>query len=547
MSIEAELEGLKAKLSKKEKQIALLLALDMIRDSSDGHSGLLSGVAEFLATQFAADAVLLYLHDGETKSLNLERSILPKDAGDDTKPADRLPAANFLGALGAKNIAVFEAGSVHECVRRASRLFPSMHCAVVTISMHGIMLGYIVAGRTGAKFTAEDVELLAMAENQVDSAVIQAKKSMEIRQKNMELEAIRRIDAIRDRCLPFEEMIGCTLKEIARTVTGETAFLMLYDIKADSLELKGVSNSDYDFSRHYVEIEAIARNSLKGSGITVSNVKSGSGRSVMCKPLILDQKIIGVLGMLNNSGGVKFSHADRAIFTDIASQIDTAIFEGIERARLKQVLGRSVDARVLDKLLDDSAVDFLKGEREVITVLYADVRGSTKLAEMTEPETLVGFINDYLGSMTEVILKNHGTLDKFVGDEVMALFGAPIRSEDHALTAIKVGLEMVATQKRVLERWKGKIPFPAPIGVGIATGELIVGEMGCEKRAEYTVIGRAANLGSRICGKAGADEVLISECTYEMAKDGIIAEPIKGLKFKGIEEDVTVFKVTGVR
>ncbi len=149
--------------------------------------------------------------------------------------------------------------------------------------------------------------------------------------------------------------------------------------------------------------------------------------------------------------------------------------------------------------------------------------------------------------MTAVILSHQGTLDKFVGDEVMALFGAPVPQPDHALRAVQVGLAMQAAHQEVMTTWQNRDIEPIPIGVGIATGELIVGEMGCARRTDYTVIGRAANLGSRICGVAGPGQVLISQETYHLVRDHIDATPITGLQLKGVGQDVTAYHVTRVR
>jgi adenylate cyclase len=223
--------------------------------------------------------------------------------------------------------------------------------------------------------------------------------------------------------------------------------------------------------------------------------------------------------------------------------MDTAIFESLERVRLRQVLGRSVDPRVMQRLLANPDVGFLKGERLKLSVLYADIRGSTSLAERTEPELLVGFINAYLSRMTEVILANEGTLDKFVGDEVMALFGAPFHQPDHALRAVRVGLKMQTAHQEVMESWRAQGVDAAPIGIGIASGEMTVGEMGSAQRSDYTVIGRPANLGARICSAAKAGQVLISQATYDMVAGQVEAAPVTGLDLKGIGNDVTVYHV----
>ncbi len=267
---------------------------------------------------------------------------------------------------------------------------------------------------------------------------------------------------------------------------------------------------------------------------------------MMCMPLSRNDRIIGVLGVVNRYGPRGFSSDDRRLLHAIGSQMDTAIFENIEKRRLQQVLGRSVDPRIMKRLLANPDVDFLKGERAVLTVLYADLRGSTLLAERISPEELVGFMNHYLGQMTDIILAHEGTLDKFVGDEVMALFGAPFPQADHALRAVRVGLAMQSAHQVVREIWRDRGIDAPPLGVGIATGELIVGEMGCPQRADYTVIGKAANLGSRICSVAKADQVLISQETYNLIKEDVEVKPINDLQLKGFDRNIPAYDVMRV-
>jgi adenylate cyclase len=263
----------------------------------------------------------------------------------------------------------------------------------------------------------------------------------------------------------------------------------------------------------------------------------------MALPLVFNNQIIGVLGVANHLRRDNFNHDDQRLLNAIGSQIDTAIFESLERRHLRRVLGRSVDPRIMERLLAESNDGFLKGERAVLTVLYADLRGSTHLAETIAPELLVEFINDYLGQMTRIILAHEGTLDKFVGDQVMALFGAPYPQPDHALRAVRVGLAMQKGHQALLETWRSYGIKDVPIGIGLATGELIVGEMGSSQRTDYTVIGRAANLGARICNIAKGGQVLISQQTYDLTRDHLKVNPISGLRFKGVTGEVTVYEV----
>jgi adenylate cyclase len=147
--------------------------------------------------------------------------------------------------------------------------------------------------------------------------------------------------------------------------------------------------------------------------------------------------------------------------------------------------------------------------------------------------------------MAEIILSHQGTLDKFMGDEVMALFGAPLPMDGHALRAVQVGMEMQRAHRGLMRRWKRRGMDAPPLGVGIATGEMIVGELGSGRRADYTVLGAPANLGARIQGIATGGQVLVCEETYRLIEADVKARPIPGLRFKGIDKEVTAYEVKG--
>ncbi|HDQ70784.1 MAG TPA: GAF domain-containing protein [Chloroflexi bacterium] len=406
-------------------------------------------------------------------------------------------------------------------------------------------LGAVLLARARRPFGADEVELLKVAESQIDSAVVQGYAYYDLQQRNKELETIYRVDRIRDQHMPFDEMLGRVLQTLRGVIESEMGFVMLYNQAQDKLKLQASTDDDlFQVAQHSDTVGRIAGEALRKADIVCHNDLGDVLRSVLCIPLILRDEIIGVLGVVNSYHPRGFRDADCRLLRAIGSQMDTAIFESLERRRLRQVLGRSVDPQVMERLLANPDVDFLKGERLTLTVLYADLRGSTSLSErIDEPELLVDFVNDYLGRMTDVILSHEATLDKFVGDEVMALFGAPFPQPDHAFQAVVVGLEMQAVHQQVMADWRARGLEPAPVGVGIATGDMVAGEMGCAQRTDYTVIGRAANLGARICSAAQPGQVLISQETYDLIQDSVAVTPIRGLQFKGISGDVNVYQV----
>lgn len=537
------LQAVQAELAQAKRELALMTAVDHIRDIAADPTTMLAGIVNFMAAEFQTDLCLLSLIDRETGGMELKAM----HKGN--------PSLGHLDQLVSRELAAEAVKLPHITIwhsddemLRGTTLPQGLEVAVVPIVLEeGRPLGVMLLVRLSQSFSTGDIQTLKTAEDQIDSAIIQGYHQQELEQRNKELETIYRIDQIRDQRASFDDMLSTVIHELQTAVDAQMGYVMLYDEEGHHLQLRASTHQDlYQVASYAAVIQELANEALATSQLVCRNDLGTSLRSLMCLPLILNERIIGVLGVVNHYSQRGFGGQERRLLAAIGSQMDTAIFESMEKRHLRQVLGRSVDPRVMEKLLQGSETDFLKGERRILTVLYADIRGSTSLAENTEPELLVGFINDYLGTMTEAVLHNQGTLDKFVGDEVMAVFGAPVEQGDHALRAVRTGLEMQRLHREVMERWRGRGVQASPIGVGVATGDLIVGEMGSRYRTDYTVIGRAANLGARICSAAQAGQVLISPATYELVRDQVTAEPIDGLQFKGVAGQMTVYHIRQV-
>ncbi|MBN1483157.1 MAG: GAF domain-containing protein [Chloroflexia bacterium] len=541
---EEQIALLQRQLTLKQRELDMILAIDRIRDSASEPPAMLEAIVNAIADQIGAELCLLCLLDHETGELELKAVNERYDYFGQLEPALVRQFARW--ALQSEGVVVWREGQAPDVLGH-TRPPENLQLAATPIWMGEEQLGALLLARSRQPFDRDDVALLKAAESQMDSAVVQAYAHYELHQRNLELETIYRVDRIRDMNLPFDDMLNAALQELSGVIQAEMGFVLLYDPVGRRLELRAVTHDDlFRVSPYYEAVNRVANEALQKAEMVCYNDLEPGIRSVMCIPLILHEEIIGVLGVANRYGPAGFRQHDRRLLSAIASQMDTTIFESLERRRLRQVLGRSVDPHVLERLLAAPDVDFLEGERSELSVLYADLRESTYLAEHTDPELLVDFINDYLSQMTEVILAHEGTLDKFVGDEVMALFGAPFARPDHALRAVQAGLEMQRVHQTVVRRWRDRGIEASPIGVGIASGELIVGEIGCARRTDYTVIGRAANLGSRICNAAAAGQVLVSEATYQAIRERVQATPVHGLRFKGIEGEVTVYHVRGL-
>jgi adenylate cyclase len=219
-----------------------------------------------------------------------------------------------------------------------------------------------------------------------------------------------------------------------------------------------------------------------------------------------------------------------------------------EKFWIKHAFSHYLSGEVINELMADPSKLKLGGERKNLTVIFSDVRGFTKFSESHQPEEVVAMLNEILTSQVEVVFKYNGTLDKFVGDELMAFFGAPGETHinDHAIIAVRVAVEIQAKLKMLQEKWVQENKEPLKIGIGINTGDAVVGNMGSSDRMDYTIIGDNVNLAARLCAAAGGDEILISEATYEQVKEQIKAERLEPIMVKGKSQPISIYKVTGL-
>jgi adenylate cyclase len=206
---------------------------------------------------------------------------------------------------------------------------------------------------------------------------------------------------------------------------------------------------------------------------------------------------------------------------------------------IRNMFASYVTERVVNQLINNPSMIKLGGERKIVTVLFSDVRGFTSLSEKMPPEKVVELLNEYFKAMTEIIFKWEGTLDKFIGDAIMVFWGAPLPQEDHARRAVKCAVEMVNQLKILQKKWKAKGKPLLDIGIGINTGEVLVGNIGVEgKKMDYTVIGDHVNLASRLEGlnKKFGTKIIISEFTLKEIESELLRGELEGMRIKGLVE-----------
>src|SRR5262249_22715570 len=221
--------------------------------------------------------------------------------------------------------------------------------------------------------------------------------------------------------------------------------------------------------------------------------------------------------------------------------------------RMKDALARYISPQVFEAVLK-SGVDPYQARKYELTVLFADLRGFTSLSSQRPAEEVKKLIDEYLTVQIEIVLQEGATLDKIVGDEVMALFGAPLPAAQHSLWAINTALKMREGHRRLMKLWTGRGLRACPLGIGINSGELVVGHIGSKQLMNDTVLGHNVNLGARLCSAAEGGEILISERCFQLAREDLEREPeaiwrpvkfVRGkvLNAKGIAQPVQTVSV----
>jgi len=220
--------------------------------------------------------------------------------------------------------------------------------------------------------------------------------------------------------------------------------------------------------------------------------------------------------------------------------------ESHSKRQLTSLFGQYVPPELVDEMARDPERYSMEGRNEELTVLFSDIRGFTSISEGLDPKDLAHLINEYLGAMTTVIRHHRGTLDKYIGDAIMAFWGAPVADADHARNAMAAALEMQVELRKLDAPFAAKGWPPLHIGIGINTGIMTVGDMGSPLRQAYTVMGDAVNLGSRLEGitKQYGVGIIVGETTRAAIKDGVFRE-LDRVRVKGKDEPVAIFEPLG--
>jgi adenylate cyclase len=521
------------RLQQRNRELEAIYQVDRIRDTITDTQELLSSVANVATSSLGADLCLMSLVDEGTGTMELK-------AIDDRLGVFGRLERDVVQRVVERSVALDRASFLEEPALKRRGMG---YLLAAPLIVGGERLGSLLLLNSHRRFGSADVGLLEAVVSQADSAVVHARTYGRLQRRNKELGVIYRVDRVRDSGLDFDSMLNAVLNELCQAIEAEMGFIMLFDRAGQQLKLKASTGGDFfAMAEHYHLVEETAEKALYLGDLINRSVLSAEIHSLICVPLVLREEVIGVFGAINRRGLGSFGREDERLLLAITSQVDTAIFESLEKQRIRSTFNRYVSPKVVDLMLKTDH-DFLKVDRTFLTVLFSDIRGFTSITERTDPDILMSFLNEHLAAMTEVIDRHEGTVDKFVGDEVVALFGAPMPMGDHARRAVCTALEMQQAHQELMAGWVKAGHEAVPIGIGINSGEMIVGNIGCQRQMDYTAIGDNMNLASRICGVARGGQVLISQATYQLVRQDVVAHELAPVQVKGKAQPVQLYEV----
>jgi adenylate cyclase len=284
---------------------------------------------------------------------------------------------------------------------------------------------------------------------------------------------------------------------------------------------------------------------FKGKSILIQSV-----RSAMCTPLLgSDQKALGILYVDNQTATHSFTDEDLEFLIAFAGLTAVAIENSQMSERIRRealVLSnfqRYFAPNLAAQIVQQEGAVRLGGQKRPVVIFFSDIRGFTTMSETMSPDDIATLLNEYFTEMVEIVFEHGGTLDKFMGDSIMALWGAPIAHEDDADRAMGCATAQLAALEKLNVRWREQGRPEIKIGVGINFGEVFAGNIGSDRRLEYTVIGDAVNIASRLCSSAGPNEILISDPFFKALKRPPMVDALEPLQVKGKAKPLGVYRM----
>jgi len=445
----------------------------------------------------------------------------------------------------------------------------------VPLQVRGQVIGALEAlNKTGdGVFTRDDMHILSTLATHAAIAIENARLCEKMAARMREATVLHRVSTRLIRTLNLDQLLEDILEALQRAFGYLNCALLLVDEDAEELYIKAARG-------YSPELMAAGRIKIGQEGIAgwaaankvVLNVPDVTRdprcvrwvketRSEIAVPMLIGDEVIGVLDAQSPEVNA-FNEDDLRVLSSVAAQTAIAIErarlygktqqkkkrlevererEEQEKQRIRELFQRYVAPAVVERLIEGMDQVTLGGERQIVTTLFADIRGFTSFSETRIPEELIETLNHYLSLAAQAVLEQEGTLDKFMGDAVMAIFNAPLPQPDHTLRAVRAALAMkeaIATFHQELDS-EVRLNF----GVGINVGEAVVGNIGAAKLMNYTAIGNSVNLAKRLQENAEAGQILLSQSAYDAVREHVRAKSLKPIEIKGRSSTEPVYEL----
>lgn len=458
--------------------------------------------------------------------------------------------------------------------------FKTRNMICVPLRYKGRITGVIqvINKKREEKFRESELELFIEFSHQIAAAIENFSLLQQLKNTNEEL--IRRMEELStllqvqsalSSTLDLQDLLELIISKSKEVMRAEAASLMLLDAETDELVFQ-VAQGEAGDALKEIRIpvgEGIAGwVAQSGEPVLIADAQHDSRlyrkadersrfitRNMICVPLKYKDRIIGVVQAINKIGTDTFRESEVGLFFGFASQAAMAI-ENVrlfnrqlaeEKARLdmRHILDMYVSPEVSETLIANPEKLKLGGSRQMVSMMFTDLLGFTSISESLEPEEVVSHLNDYFSDMVEIIFEHDGTLDKFMGDAIMALYGVPLQHGDDTRNAVLSAITMQVVLDKKRDVWRKDSMPPMYMGCGIHTGPAVVGNIGSARRKDYTVIGDAVNVAARLqqltrlyrCG------IIISEETYKLIGDEFIVRELDIIRVKGRRKPLKIYSV----
>ncbi|HBC75647.1 MAG TPA: hypothetical protein DC017_12510 [Candidatus Wallbacteria bacterium] len=363
--------------------------------------------------------------------------------------------------------------------------------------------------------------------------------------------------------LNLKQLLNIALDLVHQIKKVDRGLVLLYEKKSDRFVpyvARKMSLSDLKVDENLVSKSILAymknnpgpvliKNSLMDERFaSAESVVALSAKSILCIPLVSQQGLQGSF-YLEKDAAQPFDESDAEFLKNFASAVSVAVentklIMAIKRERsIRNNMERYLSPNLIDQLTQTSGELKLDGEKREISVMFADIKNFTKMSEQLKVEEVFSMLNKTFSEITQIIFKHDGTLDKFIGDAVMAFFGAPMKHDDDPVRSVMTAVEIIETVKRMADEYRSEFGVEVSFSIGINTGEAIVGNVGSLDRMEYTAIGDTVNLAARLQAKAGYNEIVINESVYNLVKDRFRCEPLPPFFVKGKEQAINAYLI----